>query len=95
MSENKAANRKLVLLLIIVVSIIILIVCALRLSLYSLDAYEDSLDNAKLKKMVGESSVTLTQDFENRDIEDVPVHGVNGVILLLSRSDRPGVYQFL
>jgi sortase B len=64
MSENKAANRKLVLLLIIVVSIIILIVCALRLSLYSLDAYEDSLDNAKLKKMVGESSVTLTQDFE-------------------------------
>lgn len=64
MSENKAANRKLVLLLIIVVSIIILIVCAIRLSLYSLSAYEDSLDNAKLKKMVGESSVTLAQDFE-------------------------------
>lgn len=64
MSENKAANRKLVLLLIIVVSIIILIVCAIRLSLYSLSAYEDSLDNTKLKKMVGESSVTLTQDFE-------------------------------
>ena len=64
MSENRASNKKLILLLIIVVSIIILIVCAIRLSLYSLDAYEDSLDNAKLKKMVGESSVTLEQDFE-------------------------------
>ncbi|MBO7634352.1 MAG: class B sortase [Lachnospiraceae bacterium] len=64
MSEYSRDNKKLVLLLIIVVSVIILIFCAVRLSLYSLRAYEDSLDNATLKKMIGDSSVTLTQDFE-------------------------------
>ncbi len=64
MAENRSSNKKLILLLIIVVSVIILIFCAIRLSIYSIDAYKESLSNATLKSMIGDSSVTLTQDLE-------------------------------
>lgn len=64
MSENRTSNKRLILLLIIVVSVIILILCAVRLSIYSIDAYKESLENATLKSMIGESSVSLAQDFE-------------------------------
>ncbi len=58
-------RKRLILLLMIVVSVIILIICAIRLSIYSISAYKESLANATLKSMIGESSVSLAQDLES------------------------------
>ncbi len=70
MSDSSKSRRKSILLLIIVASVIVLIICAILLTLYSVSGYRESLKNASLKDMIGESSLVLSQDFETLNLGD-------------------------
>lgn len=62
MGHEKSGRRNLVLLAIAAFSIIILIGCIFAILLYSMDSFKQSKENAKLKEMIGDSSVVITED---------------------------------
>lgn len=57
-------NKKKILLLIAALSVIVLVFCAARLSIYSIEMYNDALTNSSLKDMIGVSYVVLSTDLE-------------------------------
>lgn len=64
MSGERKNIKKKLLRLTALISILVLLICAVRLLFYSAEALRLRSENNKLKSMIGESSVSLSEDLE-------------------------------